>query len=124
MRSLSEDSYKQFASFLEVQCGIVLGDNKQYLVKSRLIPLLAQFNLESLTELIQQAISCRNRQLRTVVIDAMTTNETLWFRDAYPFELLTNKLFPEMLQGKKNLKIWSAASSSAAEGLPVPSVWP
>lgn len=115
MRTLSDDIYKQFASFLEVQCGIVLGENKQYLVKSRLIPLIAQFKLDSLAELIEQAISNRNRQIRTVVIDAMTTNETLWFRDRYPFELLGNKLFPEFLQSKKNIKIWSAASSSGQE---------
>ena len=115
MRTLSDDIYKQFAKFLEIQCGIVLGENKQYLVKSRLIPLIAQFNLESLADLIQQAISNRNRQIRTMVIDAMTTNETLWFRDRYPFELLGSKLFPELLDSKKNIKIWSAASSSGQE---------
>ncbi|MDA7746095.1 protein-glutamate O-methyltransferase CheR [Psychromonas sp.] len=115
MRTLSDDIYKQFAKFLEVQCGIVLGDNKQYLVKSRLIPLIAEFKQESLAELIQQAMSNRNRQLRTMVIDAMTTNETLWFRDRYPFELLATKLFPELQEKKKSIKIWSAASSSGQE---------
>jgi chemotaxis protein methyltransferase CheR len=115
VRTLSDDIYKQFCSFLEAQCGIVLGENKQYLVKSRLIPLITQFNLESLADLIEQAISNRNRQLRTMVIDAMTTNETLWFRDQYPFELLGSKLFPELLQTKKSIKIWSAASSSGQE---------
>ena len=115
MRTLSDDIYQQFSSFLEAQCGIVLGDNKQYLVKSRLIPLIAQFELESLAELIQNAISNRNRQLRTVVIDAMTTNETLWFRDRYPFELLSTKIFPELLENKKHIKVWSAASSSGQE---------
>ena len=115
MRTLSDDIYKQFSNFLEAQCGIVLGENKQYLVKSRLIPLIAEFKLESLAELIQQSMGNRNRQLRTMVIDAMTTNETLWFRDRYPFELLSSKLFPELLQSKKNLKIWSSASSSGQE---------
>ena len=115
MRTISDGTYKQFASFLEVQCGIVLGENKQYLVKSRLLPLVTEFNLESLTGLIEQAMSNRNRQLSTMVIDAMTTNETLWFRDRYPFELLTSKLFPELLETKKNIKIWSSASSSGQE---------
>ena len=115
MRTISDSTYKQFAGFLEVQCGIVLGDNKQYLVKSRLLPLVTEFKLESLTELIEQAMGIRNRQLRTMVIDAMTTNETLWFRDRYPFELLTSKLFPEFLETKKNIKIWSSASSSGQE---------
>lgn len=115
MRTLSDDIYKQFCTFLEAQCGIVLGDNKQYLVKSRLIPLMAKFNVENLAELIKQAMSNRNRQLRTMVVDAMTTNETLWFRDQYPFELLGSKLLPELLQNKKQIKIWSAASSSGQE---------
>ena len=115
MRTLSDDIYKQFCTFLEAQCGIVLGENKQYLVKSRLIPLMAQFKIESLADVIQQAMSNRDRQLRTMVIDAMTTNETLWFRDQYPFELLGSKLFPELLESKKQIKIWSAASSSGQE---------
>ena len=115
MRALSDDIYKQFSDFLEVQCGIVLGTNKQYLVKSRLIPLMAQFSILKLSDLIQQSMSYKNRELRTAVIDAMTTNETLWFRDRYPFELLSNKIYPEVLAKKKNIKIWSAASSSGQE---------
>lgn len=115
MRALSDDIYKQFSDFLEVQCGIVLGGNKQYLVKSRLIPLMATFSIQKLSDLIHQSMSYKNRELRTAVIDAMTTNETLWFRDRYPFELLAKTIFPEMLQKKKNIKIWSAASSSGQE---------
>lgn len=115
MRALSDDIYKQFSDFLEVQCGIVLGGNKQYLVKSRLIPLMATFSIQKLSDLIHQSMSYKNRELRTAVIDAMTTNETLWFRDRYPFELLSKTVFPEMLEKKKNIKIWSAASSSGQE---------
>lgn len=56
-----------------------------------------------------------NRGLRAVVIDAMTTNETLWFRDSYPFELLTTRLLPEFSQLPRALRIWSSASSSGQE---------
>ena len=115
MRALSDDIYKQFSDFLEVQCGIVLGANKQYLVKSRLIPLMTQFSIEKLSDLIHQSMSYKNRELRTAVIDAMTTNETLWFRDKYPFELLAKKIYPEILEKKKSIKLWSAASSSGQE---------
>tara|TARA_R110001583_G_scaffold33943_5_gene114575 strand:+ start:6580 stop:7410 length:831 start_codon:yes stop_codon:yes gene_type:complete len=115
VRALSDDIYKQFSDFLEVQCGIVLGANKQYLVKSRLIPLMSKFSIDELSELIKQSMSYKNRELRTAVIDAMTTNETLWFRDKYPFELLANKIYPEILEKKKNIKLWSAASSSGQE---------
>ncbi|MEI6897222.1 MAG: protein-glutamate O-methyltransferase CheR [Psychromonas sp.] len=115
MRAISDTEYKQFSDFLEVQCGIVLGANKQYLVKSRLIPLMNKFSFVKLSNLIQQSMIYKNKELRTAVVDAMTTNETLWFRDKYPFELLANKLFPELLAKKKNIKLWSAASSSGQE---------
>lgn len=115
MKTLSEDLYKQFSAFLEAQVGIVLGPNKQYLVKSRLSPLMASNGYSSLEELITKAMNVRERELKMVVIDAMTTNETLWFRDIYPFQLLTDKLFPELGKNGKTIKIWSAASSSGQE---------
>lgn len=115
IRQLDDKNYHQFRTFLEQQCGIVLGDNKQYLVKSRLAPLTSKFGVNSLGELISRALSPSERQLRAAVIDAMTTNETLWFRDEYPFELLKNKLLPEIVNANKKIRIWSAASSSGQE---------
>ncbi|NVK23345.1 MAG: protein-glutamate O-methyltransferase CheR [Gammaproteobacteria bacterium] len=112
--TLAEKDYKLFCQFLEQQCGIVLGDNKQYLVKSRLSPLMSRFSADTISELIGRTLNPTERQLRAAIIDAMTTNETLWFRDTYPYELLKNKLLPELDQGKP-LKIWSAASSSGQE---------
>ena len=114
-KNLDDKEYQQFRSFLEQQCGIVLGENKQYLVKSRLAPLMARFDVASLSELVAKTLSPRERQLRAAVVDAMTTNETLWFRDNYPFELLKNKLFPELAESRRPIKIWSAASSSGQE---------
>ncbi|WP_018692593.1 CheR family methyltransferase [Algicola sagamiensis] len=115
-KRLDEAEYNQFRDFLEQQCGIVLGDNKLYLVKSRLAPLMARFDVPSLSELVQKTLSPSSRQIRSAVIDAMTTNETLWFRDNYPYDLLKNKLFPELEETKRgNVKIWSAASSSGQE---------
>lgn len=115
MKTLSEDLYKQFSGFLEAQAGIVLGPNKQYLVKSRLTPLMTSCGIASLEELIQRSMNARDRDLKMQVIDAMTTNETLWFRDVYPFQLLTDKLFPELGKAGRPIKIWSAASSSGQE---------
>jgi chemotaxis protein methyltransferase CheR len=114
-KELDEKSYHQFRTFLEQQCGIVLGENKQYLVKSRLTPLMSKFSVNSLGELVTRTLSPVERQLRAAVIDAMTTNETLWFRDDYPFKLLQNKLLPEFSNSKTPIKIWSAASSSGQE---------
>ena len=115
MKTLSEELYKQFSAFLEAQSGIVLGANKQYLVKSRLAPLFGQFGASTLSDLIKRSMDPKERDLKMTVVDAMTTNETLWFRDVYPFQLLTDKIFPELGKGGKPLKIWSAASSSGQE---------
>tara|TARA_R110002126_G_scaffold10245_70_gene46733 strand:- start:3550 stop:4383 length:834 start_codon:yes stop_codon:yes gene_type:complete len=114
-KELQEGEYKLFRDFLEQQCGIVLGDNKQYLVKSRLGPLMQRFNIATLSELVNKTLSPFERQLRSAVIDAMTTNETLWFRDSYPYELLKKQILPELEKTCRTLKIWSAASSSGQE---------
>ena len=114
-KHLEQSEYDKFRTFLEQQCGIVLGDNKLYLVKSRLAPLMNRFEVTSLSELVNKTLSPHERQLRAAVVDAMTTNETLWFRDQYPFELLKTKLFPELKDLRRPVKIWSAASSSGQE---------
>ncbi|UPQ88660.1 protein-glutamate O-methyltransferase [Vibrio sinaloensis] len=113
--TISDQEYRDFSRFLESQCGIVLGDSKQYLVRSRLSPLVTKFKLGSLSDLLRDVVTGRNRELRVAAVDAMTTNETLWFRDTYPFEVLANKLLPEVAANKRPIKIWSAASSSGQE---------
>ncbi|GAD30472.1 chemotaxis protein methyltransferase CheR [Photobacterium leiognathi lrivu.4.1] len=112
---VNDQEYREFCRFLETQCGIVLGDSKQYLVRSRLSPLVNRFSLSSLSELLQNVIAGRNRELRIAAVDAMTTNETLWFRDGYPFTVLAEKILPELAVNKRPIKIWSAASSSGQE---------
>lgn len=114
-KQLQDAEYRQFRDFLEQQCGIVLGDNKQYLVKSRLAPLMQRFSIATLSELLTKTMNPFERQLRSAVIDAMTTNETLWFRDTYPYELLKSQIFPDLEKTCRSVKIWSAASSSGQE---------
>lgn len=114
-KNLDDAGYIKFREFLEQQCGIVLGNNKQYLVKSRLAPLMARFDVPSLAELVNRTLRPTERQLRAAVVDAMTTNETLWFRDKYPFELLKSKLLRELSELKRPIRIWSAACSSGQE---------
>lgn len=113
--TISDQEYREFSRFLESQCGIVLGDSKQYLVRSRLSPLVNKFKLASLSDLLKNVVTGRNRELRIAAVDAMTTNETLWFRDGYPFTVLAEKLLPEAAARKRPIKIWSAASSSGQE---------
>ncbi|OBU24320.1 CheR family methyltransferase [Photobacterium aquimaris] len=113
--TVNDQYYYDFCHYLEAQCGIVLGDNKQYLVRSRLSPLIKRFGMQSLSELLQLTLSGRNREVRVAVVDAMTTNETLWFRDGYPYTVLADKVLPELAAKRRSFKIWSAASSSGQE---------
>ncbi len=114
-KDVSPASYLKFREFLEKQCGIVLGDNKQYLVRSRLASLLYKHKYESADELIDVVVKGFDRTLLQNVIDAMTTNETLWFRDNYPFDLLVKELLPALSAKNQKIRIWSAACSSGQE---------
>lgn len=114
-KDISEAEYQRFGLYLEHQCGIVLGDNKQYLVRSRLLPIVRDFKHDSLSSLVNAVIDGRDRALKSAVIDAMTTNETLWFRDSYPYDLLQKSLLVEMAKSNRPVRIWSAACSSGQE---------
>ena len=109
--------FEQFRVFLEKTCGILLGSNKQYLVSSRLNKLMEQQGIKTLGDLVRKIQAQPRSGLRELVVDAMTTNETLWFRDIYPFEVLKSRVLPEMLKGAsgQRLRIWSAACSSGQE---------
>lgn len=110
------EEYSNFRLFLEQACGIVLGENKHYLVSSRLNRLMRDMHIDTLQDLVNQLSHTTSSQLKASVIEAMTTNETLWFRDTYPFEVLSNTIFEGSRQAKKNtLRIWSAACSSGQE---------
>ena len=114
--SFAPDEYKNFQSFLEKACGIVLGDNKHYLVSSRLSRLMRDNHVATLQDLVNQLERPASSKLKTQVIEAMTTNETLWFRDTYPFEVLSKTIFQEFREQNKNsVRIWSAACSSGQE---------
>lgn len=108
--------YVRFRTFLERSCGILLGENKNYLIDSRLRRIMRDHQLESLDALVSRIERSTADPLRQSVIDAMTTNETLWFRDRHPFEYLKEKLLLEYLRGADpNLRIWCAASSTGQE---------
>lgn len=111
--SISATEYVQFKQKLEQYSGIMLGDNKEYLITSRLRRLLESEKLTNLTELVKAMD--RNLKLKESVIDAMTTNETLWFRDDHPFKIFREKLLPELAKTRRPLRIWSAACSTGQE---------
>lgn len=111
------DEYQQFREFLQEACGILLGDNKQYLVKSRLRKIMEEQKVESLEKLVQQLKKGSSKVLKEAVVDAMTTNETLWFRDNHPFRILSEIILPEFVEknSMKPARIWSAACSTGQE---------
>ena len=115
-RTITKQEYDDFRKFLTGVTGIVLGDSKQYLVSSRLNRLLGENKFENYSQLLKSVASSSNSPLRTKVIDAMTTNETMWFRDTYPYEILKTELLPVLNKIKNRpLRIWSAACSSGQE---------
>jgi chemotaxis protein methyltransferase CheR len=108
------------ADLVEELCGIVLDDSKGYLIESRLGSLAGANGCKNYIELCHLARK-GNTSLRTSIIDAITTQETLFFRDSSPFEVLQHKVLPELIDTKsgtmfaKRLRIWSAASSTGQE---------
>lgn len=100
------------------EAGIILSDEKQYLVKSRLAPLIAEHGLHTLRALVQHLRAKPNDPLRREIVDLMTTNESWFFRDHWPYECLRQFVLPEIASRKnqdRSLTIWSAACSSGQE---------
>lgn len=117
--NFDQAEFDHFRQFLQEACGIALGDNKQYLVSNRIRRLLEEYHLASFSDLVRALKQNSNRRLKEQVIDVMTTNETFWFRDTYPFEYLRNQLLPEWMRSEHRMagpiRIWSAACSSGQE---------
>jgi chemotaxis protein methyltransferase CheR len=120
-------------------CGIYLDESKSYLIESRLSDLATRSGCANYADLARKVRLSNDAHLKNQVIDAITTNETLFFRDMSPFEALKHKAIPEMLDAKagsiypKRIRIWSAASSTGQESyslammlcelLPDPTSW-
>ena len=117
--NVDQVEFDQFRQFLEDACGISLGDNKQYLVTNRMRRLMDDNKIANFGELVRNLRLGLQRKLKEEVIDAMTTNETFWFRDIYPYDHLKNTLFPQLMSANNksfgSLRIWSAACSSGQE---------
>jgi chemotaxis protein methyltransferase CheR len=112
---LSESSYQAFAIFLHEKLGIVLGSSRQYLVRSRLSSIARKHEYISIDTLIKDVITFKDRELTDQCLELMTTNETLWFRDVYPFSLLTTHILPLINQNQNKLRVWSSACASGQE---------
>jgi chemotaxis protein methyltransferase CheR len=114
--TISPAEYEAFKSFLQQACGILLGSGKEYLVASRLNNIIKEVGADSLGALLKMIQSPAQSQLKVKVIDAMTTNETFWFRDIGHYILLKETILPDLNQHKGgSIRIWSAACSSGQE---------
>jgi chemotaxis protein methyltransferase CheR len=114
---VNPQDYDFLRKLLKERSGLDLSADKQYLVESRLIPLARRAGLPGLAELVQKMKSGAEA-LTAEVVEAMTTNETFFFRDKIPFDHLRDTILPTLLQTRANrrsLRIWSAACSSGQE---------
>lgn len=115
---MTPSEFEFLKNFLKTKSGLVLSNDKQYLVESRLLPIARSSKLETLSAVIQQLQRGGNRALETDVIEAMTTNESFFFRDKTPFDHFRETMLPALLQSRatrKQLKIWCAAASTGQE---------
>ena len=110
--------YEFLRKLLKDRSGLDLSPDKQYLVESRLVPLARKANLAGITELVQKMKMGSAEALTADVVEAMTTNETFFFRDKTPFDHLKDTMLPALLQARsarRALRIWCAASSTGQE---------
>jgi chemotaxis protein methyltransferase CheR len=116
--------FKVFAQYIHSLCGVILDDSKAYLIETRLSGLAQEQGCSTFSELYYKSRSDLSKTLARQIIDAITTNETLFFRDSAPFEMLQYKILPELIDRRKKrispgssmpLRIWSAACSTGQE---------
>ena len=116
--SISIAEFDFVRGMVREQAAIVLDPGKEYLVESRLSPLAVREGFDTLARFLETLRKAPRSSLAKKVIDAMTTNETSFFRDVDPFEVLRATILPELLRaraGVKRLHIWSAACSTGQE---------
>jgi chemotaxis protein methyltransferase CheR len=117
---ITPENYKYLQQEVYRESGIVLDGDKHYLLESRLLPVARSAKLASLDDLCARLRAKASPGLAQAVIEALTTNETLFFRDMAPFEALRLRVIPELIAKKPTkLTIWSAAASSGQEAFSV-----
>jgi chemotaxis protein methyltransferase CheR len=124
MTRIAWAEFPPFANLVREATGIELDRSKAYLIETRLSPLLARSGAASFGELLQRIRSDGSGELRRSMIDLITTQETSFFRDTSPFEMLKNKMLPDLVDARSSarpkgaripLRIWSAACATGQE---------
>jgi chemotaxis protein methyltransferase CheR len=114
---VTPSDYEYLRRLLKDQSGLDLSADKQYLIDSRLLPLARRSGLPGISELVQK-MKAGAADVVAQVVEAMTTNETFFFRDKTPFEHFRDTIMPDILRaraGRKSVRIWCAAGSTGQE---------
>ena len=105
-------------TLLKSASGLVLTDDKQYLIESRLLPVAKKLKFETIDAMVAELRRSEATSLKNQIVEAMTINESFFFRDKTPFDNFENIMLPDLLEAKKSqkhLRIWSAAASTGQE---------
>ncbi|HBI14163.1 MAG TPA: chemotaxis protein [Desulfobulbaceae bacterium] len=114
------DEFRLIRDYVEKHCGIHLSDDKTYLVETRLTTMMFEQGCNTFGDLYNRAVLDKTHTLRDKIIEAITTNETFWFRDIHPFSILTELVLKqyadEIAAGKRNkIRFWCCACSTGQE---------
>ena len=115
---MSPQDFDFISTLIKSRSGLVLTPDKSYLLESRLMPVARKHGLKGLDELIGVMRTRKEEALIIEVTEAMTTNESFFFRDIKPFDLLRDEVLPPLLEkraAQKHLRVWCAAASSGQE---------
>ena len=115
---MTELDFEFLRAYLKQRSGLALTAEKRYLVESRLAPVCRRFNYATLRDLIGSLKIGHDTAIERAVVEAMTTNETFFFRDRLPFDLFRDVVLPEALARnavRRRLRIWCAAASTGQE---------
>ena len=115
---MDQFDYDFLSTLVKNESGLVLTQDKSYLLESRLMPIVRKRELSTLADLVKLAKSGSDKSITKEITDAMTTNESFFFRDNKPFEIFQNAVLPRLIETrkfKKSFKIWCAAASSGQE---------
>jgi len=118
--SMTDTEFALFQAYVERECAMALSSDKKYLFESRLARLLSENGCHSFSDLYRELRNSSNTVVRDRIIDAITTHETLWFRDASSWMALQEHIVPELVReatraGRNGIKVWSAACSTGQE---------
>lgn len=115
---MSPEEFDYISTLLRSRSGLVLTQDKAYLLESRLMPIARKNELQSVDDLIGKMRQVSDDTLVTEVVEAMTTNESFFFRDQKPFDLFRDEILPGLIERRnttKSFRIWCAAASSGQE---------